>query len=190
MKFVLMLNLVCSLCDYSAARKGYSLRSGHVSQCVSEEAQSKTRPLPLAQEEEGVGTSNIQPVTPQVEQQQTTTVVSLSAPSNSLAQNATTVKTNGTQTMHRRVLGKQLEIGLLGDVFLKLIEKRKTFPPPIPLCRLLPNESIRTVSMQVDMFCDSFDCHGYVDTSAPFLVSCSCPRSSLCFRVTNLDMQE
>ena len=103
--------------------------------------------MSLEHKEEGVGTLNIQRVTPLVEQQQTTTVVSLAAPSTSLAQNATTVKTNGTQAMHRRVLGKQLEIGLLGDVFLKLIEKRKTFPPPIPLCRLLPNESICTVSM-------------------------------------------
>ena len=92
--------------------------------------------------------------------------------------------------MHRRVLGKQLEIGLLGNVFVKLIEKRKTFPPPIPSCRLLPNESIRTVSMQVDMFRDSFDFHGYVDTSAPFLVSCSCHGRSLCFKVTDLDMQD
>ena len=40
------------------------------------------------------------------------------------------------------------------------------------------------------MFRDSFDCHGYVDTSAPFLVSCSRPGSSLCFKVTDLDMQE
>ena len=68
--------------------------------------------------------------------------------------------------------------------------KRKAFPPPIPLCRLLPNESICTVSMQVDMFCDSFNCHGYVDTSTPFLVSCSRPGSSLCFKVTDMDMQE
>ena len=103
-----------------------SLWSGNVSRCFSEEPQAKTCPLSqvlLAHEEEGVGTSNIQPVTPLVEQQQTTTVVSLAAPSNSLAQNATTVKTNGTQAMHKRVLGKHLDIGLLGDVFSKLIVK-------------------------------------------------------------------
>ena len=68
--------------------------------------------MSLAHEEEGVGTSNIQPLTLLVEQQQTTTIVLLATPSNSLAQNATTVETNGTQAMHRRVLGKQLEIGL------------------------------------------------------------------------------
>ena len=99
-------------------------------------------------------------------------------------------KKNGTQAMHKRVLGKHLQIGLLGDVFSKLVVKQNAFPPLIPLCRLFPNESIRTVSMQVDMFRDFFNCHGYVDTSAPFLVSCSGPRSSLCFKVTDLDMQE
>ena len=86
----------------------------------------KTRPwpqVPLANEEEGVGTSNVHPVTPLVVQQQTTTVVSLVAPSNSLAQNASNVvevmltKNNGTQAMHKRVLGKHREIGFLSDVF-------------------------------------------------------------------------
>ena len=109
--------------------------------------------MPLSHEEEGVGTSNIHPVTPPLMQQHTTTVVSLAAPSNSLAQNASNVvevkltKNNGTQAMHKRVLGKHLEIGLLGDVFSKPIVKQNTFPPLIPLCRLIPNESICTVSM-------------------------------------------
>ena len=114
-----------------------------MAQCISEEAQSKT-PTPTPQEEEEMDTS---PANDQEKEQQTTTVISNSAPSSSHVDD-----TNNGRAMHKRLLGKPLDVGLLGDIFSKFVVKRNTQPPLIPLCRLISNESIRTVSTQVEIF--------------------------------------
>lgn len=83
-----------------------------------------------------------------------------------------------------------MDLGLLGDVFSKFFMKHNSSPPLIPLCRLIPNEAISTVSSQVDVFRDSFDSHGYVSASSPFLVSLMHLGSPIYFDVTPLDLHE
>ncbi|MCO5612982.1 hypothetical protein L7F22_067255 [Adiantum nelumboides] len=97
---------------------------------------------------------------------------------------------NMATVVHKRLLREPIDLGLLGDVFTRFSVKRNASRPLIFLCRLLPNEAIRTVSSQVEMFRDSFDSHGYVDASAPFLVSFTRPGSSIHFEVTQLDLHE
>ena len=114
-----------------------------MSQCISEEAQSKT-PTLSPQEEEEMDTF---PFNNKDEEQQTTTVISNSDPSFSHAND-----TKNERAMHKQLLGKPLDVGLLGNIFSKFFFKWNTQPPLIPLCRLIPNESIHMVSTQIEIF--------------------------------------
>ena len=87
------------------------------------------------------------PSNDQDKEQQTTTVISSSAPSISHADD-----TNNERAMHKQLLRKPLDVGLLGNMFSKFVIKRNTQPPLIPLSRLSPNESIHTISTQIELF--------------------------------------
>ncbi|MCO5612375.1 hypothetical protein L7F22_066642 [Adiantum nelumboides] len=179
--------------QFRRARKGYSLRSGYVYQSLSEEAQSRTPKHPqvhVGPEEEGGGTSSLHVDDARDGEQQTTAMFLPTAPANVSTTSDMHDTPNTATVVHKRLLGEPIDLGLLGDFFTRFFVKRNTSPPLIPLCRLLPNEAIRTVSSQVEMFCDSFDIHGYVDASAPFLVSFTRPGSSIHFEVTQLDLHE
>ena len=83
----------------------------------------------------------------QDKEQQTTIVIFNSAPFIS-----PTNDTNYERAMHKQLLGKPLDVGLLVYMLSKFVFKQNTQPTLIPLCRLIPNESIRIVSTQIEIF--------------------------------------
>lgn len=165
--------------------KTYQLRSGPVSRTMSMEAQSRT-PKPTEREpsvtnEFETGTQGENDTIGGQTQGGDLTEVGNSNP-------PTHVETSVPQ--HQRLLGQQLQLNLLHEIVDKLLIKRSTPPPLVPLCRLVPNEILRKVTIQVDEFADSFDRYGYLSTSAPFLLSLHRLRGGDFNEVTSVDLAE
>ncbi|MCO5612395.1 hypothetical protein L7F22_066662 [Adiantum nelumboides] len=111
------------------ARKGYSLRSGYVYQSLSEEAQSRTPKHPqihVGPEEEGGGTSSLHVDDARDGEQQTTAMFSPSAPANVSTTSDMHDTPNTATVVHKRLLGEPIDLGLLGDVFTRLVRTSVT----------------------------------------------------------------
>ena len=59
-------------------------------------------------------------------------------------------------------------------------------PPLVPFCRLIPNEEIQTIVIQVDNFKESFDRCSYMSTAASFFMSMLDPNSYQYHKITKV----
>ncbi|MCO5547878.1 hypothetical protein L7F22_001330 [Adiantum nelumboides] len=95
-----------------------------------------------------------------------------------------------TPTVRSRLLGKQIELDLLQDALEKFLVRRNSSRPLVPLCRLIPNEAIRTVSSHINIFQDTFDKSPYATIGAPFIVSLLRPGKNEYLEVNDVDLHE
>lgn len=68
-------------------------------------------------------------------------------------------------------LGEKVPLGLMSEVLSKFHVKRTTEPPLVPLCCLLPNESVRIASEDASWLVSLFDDNAYMENIGSFLVS-------------------
>lgn len=78
-------------------------------------------------------------------------------------------------TKHSRQMGKQVPLGLMKDVLSQFYIKRRSLPPFVPLCRLVPHEAVRFATDNATWLIPSFDTAAYLETMGSFLVSIEGP---------------
>ncbi len=93
------------------------------------------------------------------------------------------------RSKHKRQFGKKVPLGLMKDVLGQFYVKRKSPPPLVPLCRLVPHEAVRFASDTASWLVSTFDTAAYVETMGVFLVSLAGPSGST-MPVTNQNLEE
>lgn len=173
----------------------YQLRSGRVQQTISEEATSRT---PRRESLNHTSVTGVHGNNPVIE-----TELGITSATITTLEEETVIHHHNeeppqeppqseeqTPIERSRLLGKQIELDLLQDVLEKFLVRRNSAPPLVPLCRLIPNEAIRTVSSQISIFRDTFDKRPYATTGAPFIVSLLRPGKNEYLEVNDVDLQE
>lgn len=79
------------------------------------------------------------------------------------------------KTKHSRLMGKKVPLGLMRDVLNQFYVKRRSIPPLVPLCRLVPHEAVRLATDEATWLIPSFDTAAYLETMGSFLVSVEGP---------------
>lgn len=82
-----------------------------------------------------------------------------------------TSEVSGDKIHHPRLLGKLIHTEVLQDTIQAFRTKCATPPPMIPLCRLVVNEAIRTVSEHISDLGYRFRTSGYLPEQGKFMVS-------------------
>ncbi|MCO5608302.1 hypothetical protein L7F22_062508 [Adiantum nelumboides] len=90
---------------------------------------------------------------------------------------------------HSRHLGKQISLGLMKDVLSQFFVKKRTLPPPIPLCRLVVHEAVRFARDDTEWLISSFDFAAYLESMGHFLLSIANSRGDT-MPVTSIDLEE
>ncbi|KAI5055043.1 hypothetical protein GOP47_0030188, partial [Adiantum capillus-veneris] len=90
---------------------------------------------------------------------------------------------------HKRQFGKKVPLGLMKDVLGQFYVKRRSVPPLVPLCRLVPHEAVRFASDSASWLVSTFDTAAYVETMGVFLVSLAGPSGST-MPVTTQNLEE
>ncbi|MCO5555877.1 hypothetical protein L7F22_009421 [Adiantum nelumboides] len=93
------------------------------------------------------------------------------------------------KTKHLRQMGKQVPLGIMNDVLSQFYVKRKSSPPLVPLCRLVPHEAVRFASDEASWLIPSFDTTAYLETMGSFLVSIEGPSGEL-MPITTQNLEE
>lgn len=88
-----------------------------------------------------------------------------------------------------RHYGKVIQTDVLQDVIASLRVCKSTPPPPVPLCRLVVNESIRLVQKNISDLGYGFRMNGYLKELGTFLVSIKKANEPE-LEVSDLDLQE
>ncbi len=95
----------------------------------------------------------------------------------------------GKHEKHPKHLGKQISLGLMKDVLSQFYVKKRSLPPPVPLCRLVVHEAVRFARDDSEWLISSFDTAAYLETMGHFLVSLGGPQGDI-MPVTDTDLQE
>lgn len=98
-------------------------------------------------------------------------------------------KEDNQRSKHKRQFGKKVPLGLMKDVLGQFYVKRKSPPPLVPLCRLVPHEAVRFASDTASWLVSTFDTAAYVETMGVFLVSLAGPSGST-MPVTTQNLEE
>ena len=91
---------------------------------------------------------------------------------------------------HSRHLGKQISLGLMKDVLSQFYVKKRTLPPPVPLCRLVVHEAVRFARDDTEWLISSFDSAAYLETMGHFLVSVADSRGDFMSVTAAADLEE